>query len=335
MIEAIGKYQLKKKLGQGSFGTTYCAFDSVIERDVALKLIEHAWFDEDAFRREVRPLTALKHPHIIGYIECNYVDRIVGARRWYIVTELANQGTLRDHILSILPQQALEYCRQLLSAIGECHADGILHSDLKPENIFLHDGLIKIGDFGLAHQTNATVRGGAGGTPLYMAPEQFLQDKTSKRTDLWSVGIVLYEMIFHRRPFHTIESIVDPRFTPPLDAVPGLPDFAGVITKALAKDEHQRYQSASEFLQAVTELQTRRINNIMNAEQGIVGWDWDGTGYDYREFEITFQHTFQTPPIIHTSIQMLDGWSQNDVTTRVWISAEEIGRDKAKIKVGT
>ena len=111
----------------------------------------------------------------------------------------------------------------------------------------------------------------------------------------------------------------------------------GFITKGLRKDEKSRNQTVNECFSKPKVIGKTRIGNIMKAEQGIVGWDWDGKGYEYREFDITFSCPFKTPPIIQTSIQMIDVWPTRpgDTATRTWISVESIESSKAKIKVGS
>ena len=333
-MKAIGKYHLKSKLGAGYFGTTYLAHDTVSEIDVAVKVISKPWFDKDWFRREVSPLIKLKHRNIVRYIECNYLGE-GASRQWYVVTELANQGTLANKIGALSASSAIQYTLEILDGLHASHSQSIIHNDLKPENILLHDGCIKLADYGISRESQHTVVGHAGGTPLYMAPERFVSDECSLRSDLWAVGLISYQMFTARLPFNSLQEILNFRPTPVQLAHDGVPDtLAVILAKALAHSKHDRYESAYSFRQAVIEA-TIRKTNVMRAEQGIVGWDWDGTPHTHRSFRIEFTKPFKTPPLVQTSLTMMDSWSDDDKATRIWCAASNIEKDTANIEVGT
>ena len=331
-------FRQENRLGEGFCGTTYRALDAITNCDVALKIIkpEHEWYNIESFRRDVYPLISdLRHPNIIKYIACDFRQE-KNATTWYIVTELANQGTLEARIHNLSYFQGIDYVIQMLAALEAAHKNGVLHNDLKPDNIFLHNGVIKVGDFGTCRESNKTIIvSDPAGKTLYAAPERYSKDKLSKRTDLWSVAVMLYEITYRYLPFATKLLIEDPQYNPDFQETFGLPDLKNVLRKALRKDETKRYQTSRDFSNALKQLLTIRIDNIMNIEKGVVGWNWDGTGYDYREFPIVFLKPFKTAPVIQTSIQKLDTAPDADKNIRYWVCADEINATGAKIKVGT
>jgi serine/threonine-protein kinase len=174
-VDRIAKYEIERQLGAGYFGVTYLALDPVTLRKVALKVFKpHAWLSIEHLRSEVRPLVMLEHENVVRYVEWNVFTGKSGKTGYYVATEYAADGTLRDHIPELDVRTAVRYCKQILSGLGACHRMGILHRDLKPENIFVSDGRCKIGDFGIAKIQDAEwFSGDVAGTPHYMAPEQF------------------------------------------------------------------------------------------------------------------------------------------------------------------
>lgn len=332
-MKTIGKYHLKKKLGAGYFGTTYLAHDTVSDTDVALKLISKPWFDKAWFKREVMPLIKLNHRNVVRYIECNYRGDGIN-REWYVVTELANQGTLASKIGSLSAATAIYYTLEILDGLHASHAQNIIHNDLKPENILLHDGCIKIADYGISKESQHTIVGNAGGTPLYMAPERFESEESSIRSDLWAVAVIAYQMFTKRLPFYSPHEIVNYKPTASQLIKDGVPKtMACILAKAMAHSKHDRYESAYAFRQAILQT-TIKQTKIMRAEQGTVGWDWDGTPYTHRSFKVEFSKPFKKPPIIQTSFAMLDTWSDDDKATRIWCNATNIQNDSADIEVG-
>jgi serine/threonine-protein kinase len=241
-LNRIGKYDVLKQLGAGYFGTTYLARDIVLDRTVALKVYKpHAWLSIEDVKREVRPLVMLEHANVIRYVDCNVFTTNGGEPGYYVATEYAKDGTLRDCLLSLSPAKSIAHCREVLSGLAACHRMGILHRDLKPENILMSDGVCKIGDFGIARINQTTsFRGDVAGTPIYMAPEQFPPlSKTSRRSDLWSVAVVLYEMLHKRLPFYSVDEIQDPACSPLFEAIPGYPQLAAVARNAFAPPLHE------------------------------------------------------------------------------------------------
>ncbi|MBF0399128.1 MAG: protein kinase [Desulfobacterales bacterium] len=333
----IGKYELHAPIGTGYFGTTYKAWDSVALQDVAVKVIDKSWYKLEDFQREIEPLRCLSHKNIIKLLECNFIDSSEEFRVYYIVMELARNGSLRKHIAQLNEARALEITKQMLNGLQYCHKNKVLHSDLKPENVLLDRGDVKIADFGIAKMTKGTVIGNAGGTPQYMAPEQFTDEKTSQRTDLWAVAVILYEMVAKKLPFGTRTDITSPNVTASFDGVACSSHLKELLRTGLAKDEKIRFQTAEDFLQAIERLFPRNEVAVMRAEQGTVGWDWDGQDYDYRELEILFSKPFERSPIVHASFSMIDTWTsrKDDKATRFWVSVESVTHSGAIIKVGT
>ena len=269
----LGKYEILATLGAGGMGRVYRALDPDLGREVAIKtllgLAEQGALER--LRREAQALAALDHPNIVTIygIEASENDR-------YLVMELVRGETLRDLIdrEELALTTTLEIAHQLATAIAAAHRAGITHRDLKPANIVVRpDGRIKVLDFGLAtppaarserapaeHRT-ITGPGEALGTLPYMAPEQLHADPTDERTDVWGLGIVLYEMATRRRPFlgdsqaALISSIL--RDTPPRpsEITPQIPrSLDAIITRCIPRDPAQRYQSADELIADLDQL---------------------------------------------------------------------------------
>ncbi len=264
--EKIGRYLIRGILGEGAMGRVFLAYDPVIERQVALKMV-HAHLlqtgqgDEflQRFRREAKAAGRLSHPNIVAiYDYAEYASSAFLAME-YVEGEplqaLLAQGRRleSDEILSLM--------RQLLDALAYAHRHGVVHRDIKPANlILLPNGRLKITDFGVAHldDSEITRTGVMMGSPAYMAPEQCLGLQVDGRTDLFSAGVVLYELLTGERPFTGQQSTVvvqrilasepdppsriNPLLSKPLDSV---------VLKALAKKPENRYRDAESFLQAL------------------------------------------------------------------------------------
>ena len=271
--ESIGHYRIESLIGAGGMGEVYLARDERLGRKVALKLLpERLTADEtqlSRFKTEARMASALNHPNILTVYE-------IGAEgdRQFIATEFIEGMTLRASLArgKMNLHDALEIAVQVASALAAAHETGIVHRDIKPENIMLRpDGYAKVLDFGiakLAEQTEPAPRaegprsapgqtqsGLVLGTAHYMSPEQALGKTVDARTDIWSFGVVLYEMLAGRPPFEgetRSDCIASVRKTepPPLAfQAPKLPArLEQIVRKALRKDKAQRYQSAEEML---------------------------------------------------------------------------------------
>jgi eukaryotic-like serine/threonine-protein kinase len=270
--QLVGPYKIISILGIGGMGEVYLAQDVRLGRQVALKLLPPQ-FTIDAqrvrrFEQEARAASALNHPNIVTIHEIGRIDATQ-----FIVTEFVDGQTLRQRMAAarISPAEALEMAIQVAGALEAAHAAGIVHRDIKPENIMLRtDGYVKVLDFGLAKlterpagavdseaETRAQVKTDPGmvmGTVQYMSPEQARGRDVDARTDLWSLGVVLYELVSGHVPFegetpsHVVVSILENE--PPLLAqTPGeLPsELERIVSKSLRKNREERYQTAKEL----------------------------------------------------------------------------------------
>ena len=267
--DILGVYQLKRLLGRGGMGSVYLAHDPRLSRDVALKVLSPELARQPEFRErfvsEARSCSALNHPNITTIHEIGEADGL-----HYIAFEFVDGETL-ERVLEregrLTPERVLELAVTLAGALGYAHERGILHRDLKPANLVLsHLGIPKILDFGLAKtmggpvepETETMLRltqaGMVVGTIAYMAPEQALGQHVDARSDVFSFGCLLYEMLAGKRPFSgmTAPQLLDRLLhdePTPLDGIQG--DVAGelgrVVAKCLRKDPNERYQSMGEL----------------------------------------------------------------------------------------
>lgn len=262
----VGPYRLLRELGHGGMGDVYEAEDARLGRRVAIKFLpREASRDREALRRflrEARAASALDHPNI-----CTVHDLGEHEGRPYIVMARYEGETLRERLArGPLPvAEAREIALQLARALERAHEAEIVHRDLKPANVMLtRRGETKLLDFGIAKlggEASLTSTAGSWGTPAYMSPEQVRGKPTDGRTDLWSLGAVLYEMIAGRRPFRGegVQAVLSSILTEepePLDRVrPDVPlELARTVARLLAKDRARRYRSATDLLRA---LETR------------------------------------------------------------------------------
>lgn len=253
----IGKYEKLDVLGHGASGIVYLAWDTMLRKQVALKEINLMAGDEERFLEEARVLDRLRHPNIV---QVNGVDRLDG--RVMIDMEYVKGPNLQEIMrrqgkLSL--DQALSIAIQLAEALNFAHENHIVHRDVKPGNILISkDGQAKIVDFGLAEILGSGSYAGGAGTYAYMAPEDFEEEERSDhRSDIWSVGVTLYEMLTGRRPFQAVKAkdpfswkrAVDEDEPVSLSEIdPSLPmELEQVISKALAKDKYDRYQSCGDI----------------------------------------------------------------------------------------
>jgi Tol biopolymer transport system component len=277
----IGDYKILRKIGRGGMGEVYLAKDQRLGRNVALKVLPDYFREQgDRLRRfetEACAASALNHPNILTIYGLGQADS-----RHFIATEFIEGETLRHHIPNegMKIPVALDVATQIASALSAAHEAGIIHRDIKPENIMLRrDGYVKVLDFGLAKLAEdwrgdeedsptrpllKTDSGAVMGTVQYMSPEQARGLQLDARTDIWSFGIVLYEMISGRAPFdgetssHTIVSILEDATPPFKEARPDAPaELEWIVTKALRKDRLERYQTATELLGDLKELKHR------------------------------------------------------------------------------
>ncbi len=255
--QSLGRYHILEQLGEGGMATVYKAYDTRLERDVAVKIIRRAAFPPEQlertlkrFDREAKALAKLSHPNIVGVIDYGeYEDSP------YLVMEYLPSGTLQQHLGKPIPwQEAARLLLPVARAVQYAHTLGIVHRDIKPSNILItHSGEPMLSDFGIAkileneEATNLTGTGFGIGTPAYMAPEQW-SGKVSPQSDQYSLGVVFYEMVTGRKPYvaDTPSAIMLKQASEPLprpkSLVPGLPDsIEKILLKALARDPKDRY----------------------------------------------------------------------------------------------
>ncbi|HEX8846308.1 MAG TPA: protein kinase [Pyrinomonadaceae bacterium] len=277
----LGRYEVRSQLGAGGMGEVYLAQDSRLERTVALKILPaEVSSDQGRMRRfvqEARAASALNHPNVAHIYEIEETDG-----HHFIAMEYIEGETLRQHAAHAQPSlpEALDISMQVAAALSAAHQIGIVHRDIKPENIMVrNDGYVKVLDFGLAKLTERptaadteaptkalvnTDPGAVMGTVAYMSPEQARGQIVDARTDIWSLGVVLYEMVAGRAPFEgattgdVITAILSKE--PPLLAryVREVPEaLEWIVTKALTKDKEERYQTAKEMLVDLRRLKQR------------------------------------------------------------------------------
>ena len=283
--QQLGRYRITEQLGAGGMGEVYVAEDTRLGRRVALKiLLAHFTKDDERvrrFQREARAVLALNHPNILTIHEIGEVDH-----RHFIVTELIEGSTLRKHTAhnNLRFSETLDIAIQIASALGAAHAASIVHRDIKPENVMVRsDGIVKVLDFGLAKLTELdsaasqgelsvnTQQGMVLGTSRYMSPEQARALPVDVRTDIWSLGVVLYEMIAGQTPFDgattsdVIASILHHEPAALSRYAPDVPvELDWIVSKALRKDRDERYQTVREL---VTDL--KRLRRKLDFEQDL------------------------------------------------------------------
>jgi serine/threonine protein kinase len=256
-----GRYRLESKLGSGGMSTVYLALDEVLDRPVAVKLL-HREISEEAdqlerFRREARAAARLSHPNLVGVIDAGEDDG-----RPYIVFEYIEGRTLKRQIQEVGPlpvDEAVAYAIEIGRGLTAAHARKLVHRDVKPQNVLIDpDGRAKVTDFGIARsleQKGMTATGRVLGTTDYVSPEQAMGEDVDERSDVYSLGVVLYEMLTGDVPFqaetqvgvamkHVNEPMPDVRAKrPEVSAV-----VASVVDRATTKDPRDRYNTVAEMV---------------------------------------------------------------------------------------
>jgi serine/threonine-protein kinase len=338
--QIISHYRIITSLGAGGMGEVYLAEDTSLRRRVALKLLPPSFTDETdrvrRFAREARAASALSHPNVCTIYEVREGED----GRHYIVMEYVEGVTLRRHMMLKRMEvvEVLEVAIQIASGLTAAHAVGVIHRDVKPENVMLRpDGIVKVLDFGLAKltakQTAAdaamptqprvqTETGMVMGTASYMSPEQARGLAVDVRTDVWSLGVVLYEMLAGRTPFEgatnsdVIAGVLE-REPPPLSGDPGVSiGLEQIVAKALHKSQEARYQTAhdlvsdlksvKEDLEVEASLKRRLQPNARGREVGT-------RGGEFKAVETTREAAGRTAHVISERLTASVGYLSGEI----------------------
>jgi hypothetical protein len=307
----IGKYELREKRGEGGFGILYRAFDTMIEREIALKLLHSQLASEEKFsawfHREAKAMAKLNHPNIVTIYDFEVIDDM-----HFIIMEYVDGKNVDEIIREKGPfsvQDTAMISRQLLSALGYAHRNGIIHRDIKPSNIMVTEsGLVKITDFGIAKilgSSKLTQTGTAAGSLPYMSPEQIRGKKDiDYRTDLYSTGITLYQMITGELPFKEDSDFLlmkahmekaPPRASDIREDVPrGLEE---ILLRSLEKEPTNRFETAQEMSQKISDFQ--RSANIPTDDEATLAatvYDRETNAKTEIRGEDTDKTEFKKPP---------------------------------------
>jgi tRNA A-37 threonylcarbamoyl transferase component Bud32 len=254
------RFELERQLGAGAIATTYLARDRVLDRTVVIKAVRRDVLWDFAarsrFEREARAAAAVNHPNVVGVYDFGEYKGTL-----FLVLRDVEGISLRSYLAQrgrLSADEAVRICGQLLAGLGAIHNAGLIHRDLKPENVIVgRDGLLRITDFGIAvaqSDIRLTTHGEIWGTPAYMAPEQVLGEPVSPATDLYAVGVMLFEMLTGRLPFPSNGDAVVAAYAHVSKPLPALwevepnidapPELEAVMRRALAKESSARYETA-------------------------------------------------------------------------------------------
>ncbi|MCL2023915.1 MAG: Stk1 family PASTA domain-containing Ser/Thr kinase [Oscillospiraceae bacterium] len=262
-----GRYEIQELIGVGGMACVYRAYDNIDDRIVAVKILKDEFLTNEDFRarfkNESKMIAMLSHPNIVKVSDVSYGDRLQ-----YIVMEYVEGVSLKDYIEQqgkLQSREVIHFTAQILRALQHAHDKGIIHRDVKPQNIMLlSNGTIKVTDFGIARFNAALTKSlneGAIGTAQYMSPEQVRGEPTDEKTDIYSMGIVLYEMLTGSLPFEGDSSVSiammqiqnDP--TPPTELDEEIPlGLEQMTLHAMRKNSRERYQSAAEMILDLEEI---------------------------------------------------------------------------------
>jgi eukaryotic-like serine/threonine-protein kinase len=278
--QKLGRYRIDSEIGRGGMGIVYAAEDLELGRRVALKVLPHAALGDDErrrrFLREARTAAKVSHPNLAAMFDVGEADGTV-----FLAMELVKGDSLRERVgkHGMTPADAIAIAIQIAHGLGKAHASGVVHRDLKPENVMLDaDGRVKIVDFGLAKLAAAadekagadlsTQEGKILGTPSYMAPEQAKGSRVGPTADVFSLGVVLYEMLTGERPFagaslvDVLVAVARDEAPRPSKRRPGIPSSVdAIVLRCLAKDPKDRFAegyAVAHALEACTLHKTRR-----------------------------------------------------------------------------
>lgn len=327
-------YRISRKIGEGAMARVFLAIQESLGRQVALKVLAPALAARRGFTRrflnEGRIVAYLKHPQIV-----NIYDLGSHHHDYYLAMEYLSAGTLAKRIKQGLnPAQSVEYLKQIATALGFAHDQGVIHRDIKPQNIlFRDDGLPVLTDFGIARlmdgSTHLTVPGRALGSPHYMSPEQISGGKIDARSDLYALGILFYKMLTNKLPYES-DQIVTVALLHKTAPIPILPDdlsmFQPVLKKLLAKDPDQRFACAQDLIEALTQIEAKHPLILQTADRSGRGAqpqdDPPSTG------RIGFPDLYRTNPPDDLSLHALEPTLAADKAPR-----NGTGRDQAVLRL--
>jgi serine/threonine protein kinase/Tol biopolymer transport system component len=320
----LGRYEIRSQIGVGGMGEVYLALDTTLDRQVALKVLPEEVASNrqrmQRFVQEAKAASALNHPNIITIHE---IGTQPGAH--FMVTEFIEGENLRHHLrrAPLMLTEAIEIAVQVASALSSAHEAGIIHRDIKPENIMVRkDGIVKVLDFGLAKLTEQrrvhevdqdaatqamvqTEPGTVVGTTAYLSPEQARALDVDTRTDIWSLGVALYEMITRHAPFKgetpsdTSAAILKSEPPPISQFVPDVPaEIERIVRKALQKNREERYQGVKDLLLDLKSLRRdldvsaaiERSGAMLSQEQRLSGASLPGLSAASRQSIAPIQH---------------------------------------------
>lgn len=260
-----GRYLIESLIGVGGMANVYKGRDIRTNNAIAVKVLKEEFLDNEElvrrFKNESKAISILDHPNIVKVYDVSVTDQLQ-----YIVMEYIDGITLKEYLKqrggALTWKEVIHFATQVLSALEHAHSKGIVHRDVKPQNIMLQaDGSIKMMDFGIARFSRAqsqTVSDKAIGSVHYISPEQAKGDHTDARTDIYSVGVMLYEMLSGHLPFDGSGTVsiaimqISEKPKPLAQVAPNVPEGLRQITeKAMEKDPADRYQSAAEMLAAI------------------------------------------------------------------------------------
>jgi eukaryotic-like serine/threonine-protein kinase len=270
------RYELIEKIAEGGMARVYRGRDLLLKRTIAVKVLKDQMTGDAAFirrfEREAQSAAALSHPHIVNIYDVGEEDGI-----YFMVMEYVDGKNLKEHIREkgrLSSSEAIKITRQIAEALEQAHAAGVVHRDIKPQNIlFSRDGKVKVADFGIAiagDGVTVTVGDQIIGSVQYISPEQARGELAGKQSDLYSLGIVMYEMVTGKVPF-TAESPValamkhiQEQIVPPRRLVESIPEaLEEIILKAVAKDSAERFGTAAELLEALFYSEDRGVPRVV------------------------------------------------------------------------
>jgi eukaryotic-like serine/threonine-protein kinase len=260
--QTLGKYKIVAALGSGGFGTVYLAHDTWIDKKVAIKVPHRQGLDFGELLREPRLLASVSHPNIVAITTAEKQDNV-----FFIVMEYVQGETLENIIAlkgALELNRALDFTCQICNAVDHAHRQGVIHRDLRPANVLVTENdMLKVADFGTSRFLEIAAHGTTViGSPPYMAPEQF-HGKAVFASDIYSLGVTMYQMLTGILPYDTpapadLDKLMSGELvTPPRMKNPALPrEVNEIVMRALAPDVTERYQRASDLLDAVLAVRT-------------------------------------------------------------------------------